>query len=311
MRAARISDYNGPQGVITTTDAPKPEPAAGQVLVEVHAAGVNPFDNMVAAGYARQMAELTFPATLGGDVAGTVAALGEDVTDFEIGQPVFGQASALSGQGSFAEFTPVNATSVAPKPESVDYVTAAGLPLVASSAYQALEYIDLQPGQKILIHGGAGGIGSMAIQIAKRQGGYVITTAIAEDTDYVKKLGADEVIDYKTQDFTELVTDVDAVFDTVGGETNTKSFAVIKKGGSFVSMVADADDGQVEAKQVRYSHQFTHVTTERLRAIAELIDTGLLEVRLNKVFPLEQAGEALAFLKDSHSRGKVVIQVEA
>ena len=307
MKAAQINDYGG-KDTVAINEAVKPEPAAGQVLVKVVAAGVNPFDLTVRDGRARQMAELDFPATLGGDLAGTVAAMGEEVSGFEIGQAVYGQASPLSGRGSFAEFTPVKSSQLAAKPQSVDYITAAALPLVASSAYQALiEHIGLQASQKILIHGGGGGIGSVAIQLAKHLGAYVATTARAAEAEFVKSLGADEVIDYQTEDFSRKLKDYDAVFDTVGGETNTKSYAVLKEGGAFVSMLAQPNEELVGQKKLRYTAQFTLVTTAKLAKIAALVDSGILKVNVDKVFPLDEAAEALEYLKTGHPRGKVVI----
>ncbi len=309
MRAAQISEYGGPEVLQFTDQAIKPEPSANQVLVAIKAAGVNPFDAAVREGFARQMAELNFPATLGGDFAGTIAAVGEAVTDFEVDQEVYGQAGSLSGNGSFADFAPAKVSSLALKPQSVDFVTAAALPLVSASALQALEFLQPQPDQRILIHGGAGGIGSVAIQLAKHTGAYVITTAAASDTDYLKSLGADEIIDYTTQDFSHEVSDIDAVFDTVGGDTNAKSYTVLKDGGAFVSMVQAADDEQVASKHLRYDHQFTRTTSERLSEVAKLVDAGDLKVHIDKVFSLEEAGEALNYLKTGHPKGKVVIQV--
>ena len=310
MKAAQISEYGGAEALQFTDQAEKPEPAAGQVLVEVHAAAINPFDIKVRDGAVQSMADLKLPATLGGDFAGTIAALGEDVTGFEVGQEVYGQANALSGHGSYAEFTPVKSGSLAAKPESVDFLTAAAYPLVSVSAYQALvDHMAIQPGQKILIHGGAGGIGTMAIQLAHHFGAHVITSSTAADMDFVKGLGADEVIDYQTQDFAELLSDLDAVYDVVGGETNQKSYAILKPGGTLVSMVAPGDDELAEKYQIKYVQQFTMVTTERLTEIAKLIDAGSLTINIDKVFPLEQAGAALEYLKTSHPRGKVVIQV--
>ena len=310
MKAAQINDY-GTKEVLQITDvADKPTVADDQVLVTVHASGVNPFDVTVREGRARQMAELTFPATLGGDTAGIIAELGSSVTGFQIGEEVYGQAGALSGHGSFAEFTPVKAGSLAVKPTSVDFITAAALPLAGSSAYQALvDHMNLQPDQKILIHGGAGGIGSMAIQLAKHLGAHVTTTAGPNDIDYVKQLGAEEVIDYTSQDFSQLADDYDAVFDTIGGETNQKSYNVLKSGGVLVSMVAPANNEAVSQHGISYVHQFTQANSERLTKLAELVDGGTLKVNVDKVFPFDQAAEALDYLQTGHPRGKVVIQV--
>jgi alcohol dehydrogenase len=311
MKAAQINSYGGKEVVETVADAPRPPAGAGQVLVEVRAAAVNPFDFKVREGYMKEFIPLEFPATLGGDVAGTVAEIGEDITGFTVGQTVYGMANAAGGQGSFAEFTPVNAKQLVDKPVSVDFVTAAALPLAAVSAYQALvDHIDLQAGQKILIHGGAGGIGSLAIQIAKHLGAYVATTASSTEDDFVKNLGADVVIDYQTQDFSTLLKDYDAVFDTVGGETNAKSYTILKNGGALVSMVQPVDEALAKQYGVKYTQQSSKLTTERLTKIAELVDSGALKAKVDKVFPLDQAAEALEYLKTGHPHGKVVIQVK-
>jgi len=312
MKAAQIHSYGGKEVLQITSDAAKPQPAEGQILIEVAAAGVNPFDVKVREGLARQMAELQFPATLGGDVAGTVAELGEGVSGFTVGQAVYGQANALSGQGSFAEFTTVKAESLALKPTSVDFKTAAALPLVGVSAYQALvDHMDLQARQKILIHGGAGGIGSLAIQLAKHLGAYVATTAKPEDADFVKSLGADEVIDYTSQDFSLVLKDYDAVYDVVGGETYHKSFLILKPGGTLVSMVEKGGEELAKEHNVNVVSQFTRVTTERLAKVAELVDNGTIKPSVDKTFSLDEAAEALEYLKVEHPRGKVVIQVKA
>ena len=310
MRAAQISAYGGKNVLVVNDQVPQPVPQAGQVLVQVQAAGINPFDYAVREGLVQQMAELNFPATLGGDVAGLVSATGEGVIDFKIGQAVYGQANALSGQGSFADFTLVKAESLAAKPQTVDFPTAAGLPLVSVSAYQALvDHMNLQTDQKILIHGGAGGIGSMAVQLANYLGAYVAATASAEDADYVKGLGADTVIDYHRQDFSQLLKDYDAVFDTVGGETNQKSYSILGNGGVLVSMIMAADDNLAAAHNIQYVHQFTRVTSQRLTKIAELVDGGKLRLHIDKLFPLAEAAEALEFSKTSHTRGKVILSV--
>jgi alcohol dehydrogenase len=311
MKAAQISEYGGEEVLKVSDNAQQPTAGEGEVLVEVHAASANPFDWKVREGMMKEFIPLQFPATLGGDVAGTVAEVGAHVDGFEVGQAVYGQANAAGGQGSYAELTPVKATQLVAKPGSVDFVTAAALPLAAVSAYQALvDHIDLQADQKILIHGGAGGIGSIAIQIAKQIGAYVATTASAQETDYVKQLGADEVIDYTAQDFTEQLSDYDAVFDTVGGETNAKSYEVLKPGGALVSMVQPADDELVAKHNVHYTQQSSQATQERLTKIAEMVDAGQLKVNVDKVFSLDQAAKALEYLKTGHPRGKVVIQVK-
>lgn len=311
MKAAQIVDYGGKDVLRVNDDVDKPVIAPDELLVEVHAAAANPFDYKVREGYMKEFIPLKLPATLGGDVSGIVAEVGGEVSGFEIGQEVYGMAGAASGQGSFAEFTNVKARQLAAKPANVDFEEAAALPLASLSAYQALvDHINLQPNQKILIHGGAGGIGSIAIQIAKNIGAYIATTAQASEFDYVKSLGADEAIDYTVQDFSELLKDYDAVFDTVGGETNAKSYKVLKNGGSFVSMVEGANEELVGQGDIQYVQQGTEATPERLKAITELVEAGKLKVNIDKVFALDEAAEALEHLKTGHPRGKVVIRVK-
>jgi len=310
MKAAQINAYGGQEVLVTTGDAEKPKAGKGQVLIEVYAAGVNPFDWKVREGYMKEFIPLKLPATLGGDVAGIVAEIGESVSGFNIGDEVYGQANAAGGQGSYAEFTTVTSGQLAPKPKSVDFITAAAIPLAGTSALQAItEHINLQSGQKILIHGGAGGIGSYAVQIAKHLGAYVATTASAEDADFVKKLGVDEVIDYKSEDFTAKISGYDAAFDTVGGETYTKSYQVLKQGGVIVSMAEQPDDELTKKYGVEAVTQQSKVTPERLVKLVELVDKGIIKVKIGKVFPLEKAGEALEYLKQGRHQGKVVIKV--
>jgi alcohol dehydrogenase len=312
MKAAQINQYGGADVLQTTDQIEKPVAGEGEVLVEVHAASANPFDWKVREGMVQSMAQLSFPATLGGDVAGVVSEVGPGVEGFSAGEQVYGQAGALSGKGSFAEYTPVKATQLAEKPETLNFAAAAALPLTAVSAYQALvDHMNLQAGQKVLIHGAAGGIGSMAVQLAKHLGATVAATAATDDLEYVKQLGADIVIDYKTQKFDDELHDLDAVYDTVGGETYTRSFTVLKDGGVIVSMVEQVNEELSGKGGVNAIYQFTQVTTERLSKIAELVDQGVLKANIDKVFPLDQAGEALEYLKSGHPRGKVVIQVQA
>jgi NADPH:quinone reductase-like Zn-dependent oxidoreductase len=311
MKAVQISSYGGPEVMEFTKDAPKPATGAGDVLVEINAAGVNPFDRKVRQGYARKAGELSFPATLGGDFAGVVAEVGKGVTTVKVGDAVYGQAGALSGKGSFAEFTPVKVTALAPKPQNLDFTQAAAVPLAAVSAYQALvEAINLQPGQKILIHGGAGGIGTFAIQLAKHSGAYVATTVSSRNLDYVKELGADQVVDYQAQDFTAILKDFDAVYDTVGGETYAKSFQILKQGGTIVSMVEQPNEALANQHGVTPVNQFTRVTTERLKKITELLENGALTVHIDRAFPLSQVAEALEYLHSGQHLGKVVLSVK-
>jgi len=311
MKAAQLIKYGGKDSVVVSDEAAKPSPGEGQVLVEVHAASVNPFDWKLREGYMQERIPLNFPSTLGGDISGVVSEIAEGVTGFEVGQAVYGLAGSVSGNGSFAEFAPVTATSLAIKPSTIDFVTAAAFPLASVSAYQAVaELIDIQSGQKILIHGGAGGIGSIAIQIAKKLGAYVATTVSAKDKDFAAELGADEVIDYATQDFASLLQDYDGVLDTIGGETSEKSYQVLKPGGKIVSLAAPANEELAKEKSVEYIYLATQVTSERLNAITKLIEDGDLKLNIDKVFTLDEAAEALEYQKTGHARGKVAIKVK-
>lgn len=309
MKAAQINGYGG-EHVVVVQDSAQPQPGKNQVLVRVFAAGVNPFDWKVREGLMRQMAELKFPATLGGDVAGVVEALGEGASGFAVGDEVYGQAGALSGKGSFAEFTLVNVKSLANKPQSLDFVAAAALPLAAVSAYQALvDHAKLSAGQKVLIHGAAGGIGTFAVQLAKHLGAHIAVTVAPDAADYVTSLGANECIDYTAQDFTELIQDYDVVFDLVGGDVTARSYQALKKGGILVSMLSQPDEALTAKYGVRMVGQFTQVTTARLQAVAGLVDGGALRLQAIKVFALDEAPRALEFVHQGKQHGKVVIRV--
>ncbi len=310
MKAAQINEYGGP-AVITINEVDKPTLGDGQVLVEVHAASLNPFDTTVRAGYMKEMITLQFPVTLGGDIAGIVKEIAEGVTNVAVGDKVYGQANAIgSGSGAFAEYATTAATQVAKAPESLDFIQAASLPLVSVSAWQVLTgHIKLQPGQMVFIHGGAGGIGTIAIQIAKNIGAYVATTATGDAAEYLKQLGADEVIDYKTQDFAELLSGYDATFDTVGGDDFNKSLAVLKRGGIAVSMVSQADKDKAQALGITAITQSTKVTTDALNEISKLVDNGVIIPQIDKVLPLEQIKEAFEARESGTVRGKVVLKI--
>ncbi|MBI2145563.1 NADP-dependent oxidoreductase [Candidatus Woesearchaeota archaeon] len=310
MKAAQISKYGGKE-VVEIKEVPKPAASGGHVIIENHAAGVNPADWKIREGYFHQFAPLKFPATLGGDFSGVVAEVGNGVNEFRKGDEIFGQAIAIGGgSGSFAEFVSADAKKVAKKPRKASHLEAAAVPLAGVSAWQALaEHMNLSKGQKILIHGGAGGIGSFAIQIAKHTGAYVATTASADDLDFVKNLGADEAIDYKKQRFDELLKNYDAVFDCIGGETYARSFKVLKRGGMIVSMLEQPNKELMEQHGVTAISQFTQVTSEKLAELAKLIDAGAIKIHIDKTFPLDETADALEHLQNNHPRGKVVIEI--
>jgi len=314
MKAAQINTYGGGEVVEINENAPEPMIAPGKVLVEIYAAGVNPVDWKIREGYLQQMAPLQFPATLGGDFSGVVKEVGEGVSEFKKGDEVYGQAGLLNGgSGSFAEIALGDTQKIARKPEHANYVEAAALPLAGVSAWQGLiDHMKLSRGNKILIHGGAGGIGSFAVQIAKYLGAYVATTVSASDMEYAKELGADEVIDYETQRLEDLARDYDAVFDTSGsgGDTYERSFRVVKKGGLIVSMTEQPRQDLIEQYGVNTIRQSTEVTSERLSKLAELVGQGILKIEIDKTFSLDQAAQALAYLQTQHSRGKVVLNIK-
>jgi alcohol dehydrogenase len=311
MKAVQVTDYGGPE-VIKINDVPKPSLQEGQVLVEVYGAGINPFDDKLRLGYMKPSIPLEFPWIIGGDFAGVVLELGEGVSDFKIGDEVYGQALILNGgSGAFAEFVAANAKNTALKPKNIDFGQAASLVLVGVSASQALEeHIKLQQGQKILIHGGAGGIGSIAIQLAKHLGAYVETTVGTEGYEFVKSLGADEVINYHTQNFEEIIKGFDAVFDTIGGEVTDKSLKVLRKGGILVSMAGQADQELAKQHKVNALTQQTRINTKRLEHLSELIGSRVIKPQVDKIFPLEQSKEAFEYFENGHPKGKVVIKIK-
>lgn len=310
MKAVQINKYGGSE-VLEIKDVQTPKPSKGQILVEVHAASINPFDWKLRAGYMKEMIPLTFPVTMGGDFAGVVTELGESVSKFKIGDEVYGSALILNGSsGGFAEVAAVNAANIANKPKSLNSEEAAALPVVGASAVQGFEEnIKLQKTQKILIHGGAGGIGSIAIQLAKYLGAYVATTVSTDDIQFVKDLGADEVIDYKNQKFEELLKDYDAVFDTVGGETADKSFKVLKKGGVIVSMLGQPNPDLAKQHGVAAIGQGTETNAKHLTRLAELVDSGKIKAQVDKTFPLDHVKEAFDYQEKSSPRGKVVLKI--
>lgn len=313
MKAVQIKQYGGVE-VLEVVDIPKPTLNKDQVLVEVHAASINPIDVKIRSGVLKEWMPLEFPVTLGGDFAGVVIEVGEEVTDFKVGEDVFGSAIVVGGgSGSFAENSAAKAGSIAKKPDNIDYKEAAALPLTGSSAIQALEeHINLQKGQKILIHGGAGGIGTMAIQLAKALGAYVATTASTAEIDYVKSLGADEVIDYTTQKFTQSppAGGFDAVYDTVGGEVTDKSFKVLKKGGVLVSMLGQPNEELAKEYGVTAIGQNTKTNSEHLKRLSELVENGTIKPHVDKEFTLDQVKEAFTYQEQNHPKGKVIFKVK-
>ncbi|HYZ60244.1 MAG TPA: NADP-dependent oxidoreductase [Nitrososphaeraceae archaeon] len=320
MKSSQIKRYGGSEVVEINQSASLPnDPSEGNVLVNVKAAGVNPSDWKLREGFFKQMVPLQFPATLGMDFSGVIEKVGVGVaSDLKQGDEVYGQSGVFAGgSGAFAEMALANADKIAHKPKTLTHEQAAGLPLVGVSAWQALvETIGLSKGQKILIHGGAGGIGSIAIQLAKHLGAYVATTVSTNDIQFVKEeLGADEVIDYETQTFENVLPhDFDAVFDTVGGETYTRSFKVLKRGGGsggiIVSMLEQPVQELMDQFGVKAVFLFSQVNRERLTKLAEWVDQNNIRVNVERTFPLDEARAALDYQRDVHPRGKIVLAMQ-
>lgn len=313
MKAAQVKDYGESDVVVVGENVPEPIPNAGQVLVEVYGSSVNPFDLTLLSGIYKNNVPMKFPYIPGGDFSGKVTQIGKGVTEFKIGDEVFGSASILNGgSGAFALNATANTKNIAHKPSNLDFIQAASLPLVGSSAVQALEdHIKLKANQKILVHGGAGGIGSIAIQIAKYIGAYVATTVGTDDKGFARILGADQVIDYKKEKFEEILKDFDAVFDTVGGKTTDKSFRVLKKGAILVSMLGAPNEELAKQHGVRAIGQGTETNSAHLSRLAELVDQGAIKPQVDKVFSLEQASEAFVYQQKGSPRGKVVIKINS
>lgn len=309
MKTIQYASYGSPEVLEVNANAPKPTLKPGQILVENKAASINAIDWKVRAGYFQKFMPVTLPATIGGDFAGVVVELNGDA-GCKVGDEVYGQAIVLNGgSGSIAEFVAANGKNSALKPKSVRFDQAGALPLAGVSAVQGLEeHIKLQKGQKILIHGGAGGIGHMAIQYAKSLGAHVATTVGTKDVQFVKSLGADEVIDYKTQKFEEIIKEYDAVFDTAGGETVNKSYGVLKKGGILVSM-GQVDEKVAKEHGVSAFGQMTLTDTAHLQRLSQLVESGKIKVHLDKTFPLANTREAFTYQETGHPQGKVVVTI--
>jgi NADPH:quinone reductase-like Zn-dependent oxidoreductase len=304
MKAAQYKQYGGPE-VIEIVNAQEPEAKDNQVLVAVKAAAINPWDWKLRSGMFKDGIPLNFPVTIADDFSGVVV---EDAGEYKKGDEIYGSASTLGGaSGAAAERLTANRASTAIKPKNVNYQEGAALVLVGVSALQALGQLGLNGGKRILIHGGAGGIGSTAIQYAKHLGAYVATTARADDAEFVKGLGADQVIDYENEKFEEVVSDFDAVFDTIGGDTYNRSISVLRPGGIIISMNERPKEDIAKEHDIKALYQSTNVDTKSLDKLRELVEQGAIKPQVDKVFPLEQTVEAFKHLETGHPQGKVVI----
>ncbi len=311
MKAVKINNY-GQSDVFQFSDVETLKPNKDLVLIEVRSASINPFDIATSTGKYKDNIPLKLPYTPGGDFSGVITEISKDFKNFNIGDEVFGGANVLSGgTGSMAEYALVNSENICLKPKNISFEEAAASVLVGVSAVQALEEnIELKKNQKILIHGGAGGIGHIAIQMATAIGAQVATTVSTDDVEFAKKLAEIDVIDYKKQDFENILKDFDAVYDTVGGETTNKSFCVLKKGGILVSMLGEPDQKIAKDYGVKTIGQNTKITSERLKRLSLYLAEGKVKVNIDKVYPLQNIKDAIDYFMNSSPRGKVVIKVK-
>jgi NADPH:quinone reductase-like Zn-dependent oxidoreductase len=308
MKAVRIHSYGGPE-VLVYEDMPRPEPAGGEILIRVHAAGVNPLDWKVREGHAREWLDHQLPLILGWDISGIIEAVGSGVHKFRIGDAVYGLID-ISRDGAYAEYVTANASHLASKPNSLDHVHAAALPVAALTAWNTIfDTADLKSGQTILIHAAAGGVGHMAVQLAKWKGARVIGTASAGNAPFLRQLGADEVIDYTTTRFEDVVRDADVVLDTLSGEVQERSWKTLKKGGIMVSTLSEPSPKLAAKYNARGAVVMVKPNAETLTRIAELIDARSITVKVEKVLHLTEVRKAHGLSQSGHARGKIVIKV--
>ncbi|WP_199101844.1 NADP-dependent oxidoreductase [Aquitalea sp. ASV11] len=332
MKALTFKRY-GKSPEIGITEVPRPALKPDELLVQVHAAGLNPIDNMIPTGMFKPVLHFKLPGVMGSDLAGVVTEVGSNVTRFKPGDAVFASIFDL-GTGAIAEYAVVPERAAALKPENLDFVQAASIPMVALTSWQALkERANLQAGQKVFIPAGSGGIGTFAIQLAKHLGAKVGTTTSTGNVDLVRSLGADEVVDYKKQEFETVLRDYDAVLGTTRGDSIEKSLSILKPGSRIVSLVGPLDAAFARSKRlnfvlrfvfglmsrkimrlakqrdVSYSFLFVHPDGNQLAAISKLLETEQIKPVIDKVFPFNQAKNALEYLALGRSKGKVVVKM--
>ena len=307
MRAVRLHRYGGADELIYEVTQ-RPDPQDGEALVRVQAAGVNPVDWKTRQGRGAAAGDLDSPIILGWDIAGVVEAIGYGVTGFAVGDEVFGMARFPAFGKAYAEYVAAPVSDIAKKPAALSFTEAAAAPLVTLTAWQALfEAADLQSGQTILIHGAAGGVGHIAVQLAKWKGARVIGTASAQNADFLRSLGVDQVIDYTRERFEDVARDIDVVLDTRGGATLKRSFAVLKPGGVLVSITETSGTSLAQAHHVRTARIRVRPSGAELAEAAQLFESGKLQVEVARTFPLADAAEAHRMGEEGHTRGKIAL----
>lgn len=307
IQAIRIHNY-GESDVLTLETIAQPEPQPNEVLIRVQAAGVNPLDWKIRAGYMKEVFPMPLPFTPGMDVAGIVEAIGADVKALQVGQPVYGELK----MGAYAQFATAPQDAIALKPMTLDFVEAASVPMVAMTAYQAVfDHADLKPAQTVLIHAASGGVGMFAVQFAKWKGAHVIGTASAVNAEFVRSLGADQVIDYNATPFEQVVENVDVVLDTLGGDTQARSYSVVKPGGILISTAAPPNAQKAQERGIRAEMMNMKPSASLLEEIASLLDSGQVKTLVAQTFSLSEARQAQELSQGGHVRGKIVLQINA
>jgi NADPH:quinone reductase-like Zn-dependent oxidoreductase len=304
MKAIRIHEFGGPE-VLKYEDVPEPQLGPGEIRIKIIAAGVNPIDWKIRRGL---VGSLPLPMIMGLDVAGTVDMVGGGEIPFKPGDEVFAKVSI--GKGGYADYTVARSTEMARKPKSIGFVESAAIPTAGLAAWQSIfDLAGLEKGQSVLIHGAAGGVGTFAVQFAKWKGAHVIGTASEKNAEFLKSIGADEVIDYKNQRFEDLVSNMDVVLDTVGGDTFERSWGVLKPGGFLVTTVASIPEGAPEKHGVRAKRVMTQSDGKELAQIAAIIDEQQIRPIVTTVLPLADAQKAHEMSESLHTRGKIVLRV--
>ncbi|MFK9095082.1 NADP-dependent oxidoreductase [Bacillus salipaludis] len=310
MKAIVIDQYGG-KDQLKERDIPKPAPKENQVIVKLHATSINPIDWKLREGYLRGMLPFEFPIILGWDAAGIIDEVGSNVHIFKAGDRVFARPETTN-KGTYAEYTAVDSHLLAKIPDHISFEEAACVPLTGLTAWQCLfDFGQVKQGDKVLIHAGSGGVGTFAIQFAKNAGAYVATTAGTQNVEFLKSLGADEVIDYKKADFETILHDYDFVLDSLGGEIQEKSFSVLKNGGKMASIVSEPDKDKAGAKNIKSGLVWLIPNGEQLGRIAELLSQEKIKVIIGHRFPLTDEGikEAHALSETHHAKGKIVINI--
>jgi NADPH:quinone reductase-like Zn-dependent oxidoreductase len=305
IQSIRVHEYGEPEQ-LKLEQVPRPSPQAGEVLVRVHAAGVNPADWKVRRGWFKDFLTVQLPYVPGGDLAGVVEEVGPGVTAFQKGQAVFGQSS----HGSYTEIATASVDTLALKPEKLSFDEAAAIPVGAATAWQGIfDNGGLQPGQRILIQGASGGVGLFAVQFARWKGAHVIATTSTANVDFVRSLGAETVIDYTKTSVESVVHDVDVAFDTVGVSTFPASLQAVKRGGTLVTIAGQPSLEQAQEKGVLVTSFLVRVTSELLQIFARLIEEGHVKVALETTFPLSEAAKAHERSQSGHGRGRIVLHI--